>query len=256
LIPDLIFDIGMHNGDDTAHYLSEGFRVVAVEANPLLAESGRNRFSDAIACGKLTICNVGISDREGVREFWINREHSEFSSLLPDVAGRNGLPATPVEIPVVTLGSVLVKYGVPFYLKVDIERYDVQCIKALQSLEKSDLPVYVSVEANELSYLEILRQLGYTGFKCIDQTAHNIRRDLGPTWFRWLRRKTMRAADLMGIYAPPFPQGSSGAFGEKSPGSWQPFEAVAFDWRNVMSGKSGRLYRKGWFDFHAARTYI
>ena len=243
----------MHNGDDTAHYLGGGFRVVAVEANPLLAESGRNRFSDAISGGKLAICNVGISDKEGVQPFWINQEHSEFSSFLPDVAGRNGLHATPVEVPVATFGSILGKYGVPFYLKVDIEQYDVQCIKALQSLEKSDLPMYVSVEANELAYLDILRQLGYTGFKCIDQTAHNIRRDLGPTWFRWLRRKTMRAAELINIYEPSFPKGSSGAFGEKSPGNWQSFEAVAFDWRNVTSEKSGRLYRKGWFDFHAAR---
>ena len=29
----LAYDIGMHNGDDTAYYLAKGFRVVAVEAD-------------------------------------------------------------------------------------------------------------------------------------------------------------------------------------------------------------------------------
>ena len=29
---DLIYDVGMNNGDDTAYYLHKGFRVVAVEA--------------------------------------------------------------------------------------------------------------------------------------------------------------------------------------------------------------------------------
>ena len=32
----VIFDLGMHNGDDTAFYLSRGFNVVALEANPAL----------------------------------------------------------------------------------------------------------------------------------------------------------------------------------------------------------------------------
>jgi len=35
---DLIFDIGANNGDDTAFYLKKGFRVVAIEADPALAQ--------------------------------------------------------------------------------------------------------------------------------------------------------------------------------------------------------------------------
>ena len=39
---DLIYDIGMNNGDDTAFYLIRGYRVLAIEANPELAEAGGN----------------------------------------------------------------------------------------------------------------------------------------------------------------------------------------------------------------------
>ena len=35
----LIFDIGMHIGQDTEFYLKKGFRVVAIEADPTLAEA-------------------------------------------------------------------------------------------------------------------------------------------------------------------------------------------------------------------------
>lgn len=32
---DLIIDVGMHYGNNTAFYLKKGFRVAAIEANPL-----------------------------------------------------------------------------------------------------------------------------------------------------------------------------------------------------------------------------
>lgn len=41
----LIIDVGGNNGDDTAFYLHRGYRVVMVEANPLLAEHLRGRFA-------------------------------------------------------------------------------------------------------------------------------------------------------------------------------------------------------------------
>ena len=35
--PKLVYDVGVHRGDDTAYYLHKGFRVVGVEANPAMA---------------------------------------------------------------------------------------------------------------------------------------------------------------------------------------------------------------------------
>jgi hypothetical protein len=43
---DLLYDVGMNNGDDTAYYLYKGFRVVAVEADPVLVEAARERFAE------------------------------------------------------------------------------------------------------------------------------------------------------------------------------------------------------------------
>jgi hypothetical protein len=42
--PKLIYDVGMHNGDDTAYYLRRGFRVIAIEPNPALVATAAERF--------------------------------------------------------------------------------------------------------------------------------------------------------------------------------------------------------------------
>jgi hypothetical protein len=47
-INDLIYDVGMNNGDDTACFLSLGFRTVAIEANPELVKYAKARFAHEI----------------------------------------------------------------------------------------------------------------------------------------------------------------------------------------------------------------
>ena len=58
----LIYDVGLHKGEDTAFYLAKGFEVVAFEANPALVQSCRERFADAIAAGRLTIVEGAVVD--------------------------------------------------------------------------------------------------------------------------------------------------------------------------------------------------
>ena len=41
---DLIYDVGMHQGEDTDYYLKKGFRVIAFEAEPNLVASCQKRF--------------------------------------------------------------------------------------------------------------------------------------------------------------------------------------------------------------------
>ena len=50
----IVFDVGMNNGDDSTHYLSKGYQVVAIEANPILVERARARFQKEIAAASVT----------------------------------------------------------------------------------------------------------------------------------------------------------------------------------------------------------
>ena len=62
----LIFDIGMHHGLDTEFYLLKGFRVVAVEANPLLVRNAQERFANYLRSEQLVIVNLGIMNNPGI----------------------------------------------------------------------------------------------------------------------------------------------------------------------------------------------
>jgi hypothetical protein len=66
----LVFDIGMNNGDDSAYYLWLGFRVVGVDASPVLAETCRQRFSAEISAGNMIVVNAGVAACPGEFEFF------------------------------------------------------------------------------------------------------------------------------------------------------------------------------------------
>ena len=96
---DLIYDVGMNNGDDTAYYLRRGFRVVAIEANTRLAKCAAERFRTQISSGQLRILNIGIAAEEGELPFWICETYSEWSSLDREIASRDGCPHHEVMVP-------------------------------------------------------------------------------------------------------------------------------------------------------------
>ena len=90
---DLIFDIGMNAGEDTDFYLRKGFRVVAVEANPLSCEAAGERFAEELATGQLTILNRAISSNRERLLFFLCRSQSAWSTAsesLRDQWSRRG----------------------------------------------------------------------------------------------------------------------------------------------------------------------
>ncbi|HUG45529.1 MAG TPA: hypothetical protein VMK31_03330, partial [Sphingomicrobium sp.] len=63
--PDLIFDIGVCNGDDSAYYLHKGYSVVGVEASPLMIPLLERRFRSEIEEGRYELMPMAIAQSEG-----------------------------------------------------------------------------------------------------------------------------------------------------------------------------------------------
>src|ERR1700739_669384 len=233
----LIYDVGMNNGDDCAYYLSKGYDVVAVEANPILVEHARERFCQEIAAQRLVIEQVGIGDRPGRALFWINDERDVFSSFDAARAGRNGMKCHAIDVQCVTFDTILQKYGAPHYLKIDIEGAEPCCLKHLRA---TNLPEYISLEAESFECLVLLQELGYMQFKIADQTQHNSKCtnfSNNNVFSRSAKRICWfadRAKNRLGRVT--FPRGSSGPFGEETPGEWQTFDEVASDWQHLCLG--------------------
>ena len=59
---DLIYDVGLHKGEDAEFYLRKGFRVVGFEADPDLIASCRERLSEFIDSGQLMLVEGAIVD--------------------------------------------------------------------------------------------------------------------------------------------------------------------------------------------------
>ncbi len=264
MIADLIYDVGLHDGSDTAYYLWKGYRVVAIEANPLFAEQAVKRFAKEIAAGRLVVVNAGVGPEEGVVPFWVNERRTEWSSFLKRLGGRQGTPCHAIDVRCVRFRSILQQYGVPFYLKVDIEGSDIHC---LRDLSADDLPRYVSTEAGGPARFEslcVLGYLGYNAFKCIEQRTYRAaprppKDETNPVPGAASTLHARDAASPRPRAATPdgwiFPEGSSGPFGEDTDGEWQELPELAYNWLHHALGYKdrGTLVPREWYDFHATK---
>jgi FkbM family methyltransferase len=237
----LIYDIGMNTGQDTEFYLKKGFKVIAIEANPLLCKQAESKFAAYLKSGKLKILNVGIAKQNDLMDFFINEQHSEWSSFHKNIAGRDGSELTEMRIQAVTMEEVIATEGVPYYLKIDIEGNDNCALQSALGVERQ-IP-YISVE-NGSTMLPMLHDGGYSRFKYIQQNNIHEQAQADPV--------------LEGMPAEhQFEFGSSGKFGEETDGDWMTYDeiyAVVNRTWNVETGAKSPGWDDGvdgWFDLHA-----
>jgi FkbM family methyltransferase len=275
-MPELVFDIGLNNGDDAAYYLHLGYRVVGVEANPLLAAQCSQRFEREIRNGQIRVVNAGVLRQPGEFTFYRSLQQDGWSTFEPDIHRKPGDWET-LQVSCITAQQLIADYGKPFFIKVDIEGADFQ---VLETLTPQIAPNYISLEINSVDpFLERLIALGYTAFKFVDgltfrpappifnhQIGWRLLRGTGKAFpmFRAMMRKfpqplrPKREWNPPGKYSPdgyPFAERSSGPFGERAGGSWLAADAAG-RWLKQLkqdyqeAGKSNEL----WWDIHARHS--
>jgi FkbM family methyltransferase len=172
----LIYDFGMHIADDSEVYLRKGFRVVAIEADPVLCEQARQQFPQEIAEGDLVVLNKAVGDTEGVFEFYVCDEQNRLSTasqaFVKMQMRQKGVAFRTVPVPFTTADQILAEYGPARFVKIDIEGHDLMC---LQQIAKGRVATdYLSFELNLKEYrqaLDACRQMGFVRFALVDQGA-------------------------------------------------------------------------------------
>ncbi len=230
--PNLIFDVGLHRGQDTSFYLKKGYRVVAFEAAPENAAFCRERFAEEIADGRLTIVEGAITEDpaagepDGKVRFFRNEDHSLWGSTSVDWAVRNQVMGTTNEVIGVTavdFAKCIEKYGVPYFLKADIVGSECICLRALLKFENQ--PDYISIRSEKVIFdrledeFDLLEQLGYDKFKAVKQDFDGITPEVPSDGERQFH---------------VFEEGASGPFAEESPGQWKAREGAIKDYRKVF----------------------
>lgn len=268
LVPDLVYDVGLHRGEDTAYYLLKGYRVVAFEANPALVTAAEERFAAELADGRLTLVSGAIATPgAGETITFFQHENSVLGTVDTDWAERNAGrgDAVAIEVPTVDFAAALREHGVPAYLKIDIEGVDRWCLEQLRAFDAR--PSWVSIESSKTALdeiraeLDLLVELGYDAFAARQQAGiEQVTVDTRTLDGRPLRHR--------------FELHSSGPFGDDLD-DWQSYDAVVEQYRGIMrdyarwgdgtiwmrnpaaakvAGALARLAGRplpGWYDTHA-----
>jgi FkbM family methyltransferase len=160
----LIFDIGANSGETVKIFKEVAEKVVAFEPNPTLIEVLKNTFSS----GNVVIDPRGLSNEIGRKIFNISSVHtvSTFSqdwienSRFSNSIGWN----YPTEVETTTLDQIIEEYGIPDYVKIDVEGYEYEVLSSLTRVlpetlfsfewaEEMKDKIYLTVEhANNLGY--------------------------------------------------------------------------------------------------------
>lgn len=259
----LIYDVGLHLGEDSEFYLKKGFRVVAIDANPEMCAAAGARLAPYLESGQLVIVNKAISTAEGEVTFYKNASQSEWGTIDASWAARNqriGTVSEEIRVPSLPLRRVVEEHGQPYFIKIDIEGLDLCALRSLAGSHR--LPRFVSIESDKVSFsrlreeFEVFRSLGYDRFKLVPQ--HRVQAQRAP----WPARE--------GRYVEhQFEPGSSGLFGEEAPGVWMTADEAIDAYKPIflryhltgddpllrsrlLRGSLKRLgFRSGWYDTHA-----
>jgi FkbM family methyltransferase len=124
----LVFDVGANEGRLTQTFTELGARVVAVEANPLLAEKVRARYGGR----RVAVEAVAVGRECGVAELRLGvyNGHSTLSSDWQQRAGETRWEGS-VEVPVATLDQLIGTYGQPAFVKIDVEGFEAEVLAGL-----------------------------------------------------------------------------------------------------------------------------
>ena len=253
-----VVNIGAHDGGDTREYLDQGFRVVAIEADPVKADALRRRFSQEIGDGRVAVEAVGVGDVYGSLPFY---RALELGSSSFDANFANSTNAVEVEIK--PLAEVIRPYGRPHLIKCDIEGLD---YKALSTLTPEVMPDYISAElSGQPELLDLFLRFGFRRFKLIAQVCQTDSEEIYPHEVGWrLLRRLSRAVPGVRGAIRALPQNwrpktewdqeaniyLSGPWGENASGPWLSESQARAKLKRILEyADKGRA----WFDLHGAR---
>lgn len=124
----LVFDLGANKGEYTAVFVALRAQTVAVEPNPELAERLRQRFR------RIEVVESAVGAEEGSATLYLGTDsnYSTISERWKTVtARRNRLSSDSVQVQVTTLDVLIDTFGVPQFVKIDVEGNELPTIRGL-----------------------------------------------------------------------------------------------------------------------------
>jgi hypothetical protein len=162
-------------------------------------------------------------------KFYID-DNSVWGTLNQDWAKRNsrlGSNSLSIELETIDPKEIYSLYGIPYFMKIDIEGSDLDVLESIFNLEYKNRPKYISIESTKTSWIALLREfdifikLGYFKFQAVPQSN--------------MQHKVTKWENAEGkIISYRHEKDSSGPFGEDLKNSWKDFKGIKLRYRLIF----------------------
>ena len=133
---DLAIDVGAHVGTRTVAMRAAGARVIAVEPQTWFA-----RFLRRTLPRDVVVLEVALGRAETISEMAVSSKHPTVSSLKRDFVDtastahgfENVRWDASQQVQVITLDRLIERYGIPRYVKLDVEGFEADVLAGLQT---------------------------------------------------------------------------------------------------------------------------
>lgn len=131
---ELCFDVGANVGNRILPLLDLGAKVVAIEPQESCYTVLQEKFGD-----KIELVTEGLGSLEGEKDFYVSELSviSTFSEEWKDISKETVFGDAEWKevrkLKMTTLDNLIVKYGVPVFIKIDVEGYEIEVLKGLST---------------------------------------------------------------------------------------------------------------------------
>lgn len=166
---DLVFDIGSNIGNRIRPFVKMGLKVVAVEPQPYCVAILRKVFND-----RISIEQKGVGEKEEVKTMYISGDNHVLSTFSKEWIDKMKVQRfagikwdSAVDVQITTLDKLIGKYGVPDFIKIDVEGFEQEVLKGLNTAVKM-ISLEYAVPENTNGLLQCLDRIGQVnpGYQC------------------------------------------------------------------------------------------
>lgn len=137
---DLVFDVGANIGQRSFVFSKLCSKIIAIEPQPFCQRHLRSRF---LYSSKVIVVPCAIDVKEGIANFYQATNHTVSSmsekfiskvssSIFKDVSWNQT-----IEVKTIPLDKLISQYGLPAFLKIDVEGYELNVLKSLSKPVKA-----------------------------------------------------------------------------------------------------------------------
>ena len=140
---------------------------------------------------------------------------------------RLGSKSCSIEVETLDPKEIYSLYGIPYYMKIDIEGSDLDVLESITNLDFKNRPKYISIESTKTSWSGLLKEfdifikLGYFKFQAIPQSKMQF-------------KVTKWKNDTGEIISYRHEKDSSGPFGDDLKNNWKDFNLIKLNYKFIF----------------------